>query len=51
LYGDAVQYGLDQLKPPYLQTQCDRPSNFKFIAFLYQHEETEVMDILRLALS
>ncbi|WP_396190293.1 hypothetical protein [Flavobacterium sp.] len=37
----------DLLKLPYLQTQGGNPSKAKAIAFMYQHEETTVMDIVR----
>ena len=37
----------DLLKLKYLQTQGGNPSRAKVIAFLYQHEETTVMDIVR----
>lgn len=39
----------DLLKLPYLQTQGGNPSKAKVIAFLYQHEETTVMNIVRIA--
>ena len=37
----------DLMKLQYLQTQGGNPSRAKVIAFLYQHEETTVMDIVR----
>ena len=37
----------DLLKLPYLQTQGGKPSKSKCLAFLYQHEETMVMKIVR----
>jgi hypothetical protein len=37
----------DLLKLNYLQTQGGNPSRAKVIAFLYQHEETTVMAIVR----
>lgn len=37
----------DLMKLPYLHTQGGNPSRAKVIAFLYQHEETTVMDIVR----
>ena len=37
----------DLLKLKYLQTQGGNPSRAKVIAFLYQHEETTVMTIVR----
>jgi hypothetical protein len=47
LYEGVAQHYPDLLKLPYLQTQSGRPSKAKVIAFLYQHEETAVMDIVR----
>ena len=41
----------DLLKLPYLQTQGGNPSKAKVIAFMYQHEETTVMDIVRCAVA
>jgi hypothetical protein len=41
----------DLLKLQYLQTQGGNPSRAKVIAFLYQHEETTVMDIVRKTLA
>ena len=43
----VVQNYPDLLKLPHLQTQSGRPSKSKVVAFLYQHEETAVMDIVR----
>ena len=40
----------DLFKLKYLQTQGGNPSRAKVVAFLYQHEETSVMDIVRAAL-
>ena len=40
----------DLLALKYLQTQGGNPSRAKVIAFLYQHEETTVMDIVRATL-
>jgi len=39
----------DLLKLPYLQTQGGSPSKSKCVAFLYQHEETAVMEVVRAA--
>ena len=39
----------DLLKLPYLQTQSGSPSKSKCVAFLYQHEETAVMEVVRAA--
>ena len=41
----------DLLKLKYLQTQGGNPSRAKVVAFLYQHDETTVMNIVRDALS
>ncbi|MCE2677345.1 MAG: hypothetical protein LW632_04295, partial [Burkholderiaceae bacterium] len=41
----------DLLRLKYLQTQGGNPSRAKVIAFLYQHEETTVMDIVRATLA
>ena len=51
LYERVTQHYPDLLKLPYLQTQSGRPSKAKVIAFLYQHEETAVMDIVRATLA
>ncbi len=49
LFNSIKQQRPDLLKLPYLQTQGGRPSKSKCVAFLYQHEETAVMDIVRAA--
>ena len=36
----------DLLGKPFLQTPSGRPSKSKILAYLYQHDETEVMDIV-----
>jgi len=36
----------DLLSKPFLQTASGRPSKSKILAYLYQHDETEVMDIV-----
>ena len=36
----------DLLSKPFLQTPSGRPSKSKILAYLYQHDETEVMDIV-----
>jgi len=36
----------DLLSKPFLQTASGRPSKPKILAYLYQHDETEVMDIV-----
>ncbi len=51
LYQTAVVQYPDLLKLPYLQTQSGKPSKPKIVAFLYQHEETEVMNIVRAAMA
>ncbi len=50
LYDGVVKKYPDLLRLPYLQTQSGRPSKSKVIAYMYQHEETEVMDVVREAL-
>lgn len=50
LYQGTVRQYPDLLKLPYLQTQSGNPSKPKIVAFLYQHDETEVMDIVRATL-
>ena len=47
LFNGVKQQQPDLLKLPYLQTQSGRPSKSKCIAFLYQHQETFVMNIVR----
>lgn len=39
----------DLLKKPILQTQAGRVSRSKVVAYLYQHEETKVMQVLKQA--
>ena len=36
----------DLLSKPFLQTPSGRPSKSKILAYLYQHDETEVMDVV-----
>lgn len=47
LFDTFKQMRPDLLKLSYLQTQGGNPSKAKVIAFMYQHEETMVMDIVR----
>lgn len=49
LFNGIKQQRPDLLKLPYLQTQGGSPSKSKCVAFLYQHEETAVMDVVRAA--
>lgn len=51
LFNGIKQQRPDLLKLPYLQTQSGSPSKSKCVAFLYQHEETMVMNIVRDALA
>lgn len=51
LFDGIKQQRPDLLKLPYLQTQKGKPSKSKCVAFLYQHEETFVMNIVREALA
>jgi hypothetical protein len=47
LFNGIKQQRPDLLKLPYLQTQGGSPSKSKCVAFLYQHEETAVMEVVR----
>ena len=49
LFNGIKQQRPDLLKLPYLQTQGVNPSTSKCVAFLYQHEETAVMEVVRAA--
>lgn len=49
LFDGIKQQRPDLLKLPYLQTQKGMPSKSKCVAFLYQHQETMVMNIVRAA--
>jgi hypothetical protein len=49
LYNHFKQLRPDLLKESYLQTASGRPSKAKVLAYLYQHGETQVMDIFRRA--
>lgn len=49
LFDTFKQMRPDLLKLTYLQTQGGNPSKAKVIAFMYQHEETTAMDIVRRA--
>ena len=49
LFNGIKQQRPDLLKLLYLQTQGGRPSKSKCVAFLYQHEETAVMEVVRAA--
>jgi len=49
LFGLFKLHRPDLLKEAYLQTESGRPSKAKVLAFLYQHGETQVMDIVRQA--
>jgi hypothetical protein len=49
LFDNFKQGCADLLKLSYLQTQGGNLSKAKVIAFMYQHEETTVMDIVRSA--
>jgi hypothetical protein len=47
---DTVKQQLPELlRDPSLQTPSGRPSKAKVVAFLYQHNETVVMDVVRAA--
>ena len=47
LYGLFKRFRPDLLLEPYLQTDSGRPSKAKVLAYLYQHGETHVMNIVR----
>jgi hypothetical protein len=47
LFNGIKQQRPDLLKQPYLQTQKGNASRSKCEAFLYQHQETLVMNIVR----
>ncbi len=49
LYDLFKKFRSDLLLERYLQTESGRPSKSKVLAFLYQHGETQVMDIVRQA--
>lgn len=51
LFNGIKQQRPDLLKLPYLQTQKGMPSKSKCVAFLYQHQETMVMNIVRAAVA
>jgi hypothetical protein len=46
LYERVKAQRRDLLSKPFLQTPSGRPSKSKILAYLYQHDETEVMDIV-----
>jgi hypothetical protein len=49
LYNLFKKFRPDLLLERYLQTESGRPSKAKVLAYLYQHGETQVMDIVRQA--
>ena len=49
LYDLFKKFRPDLLLERYLQTESGRPSKSKVLAYLYQHGETQVMDIVRQA--
>ncbi len=49
LYDLFKKFRSDLLLERYLQTESGRPSKAKVLAYLYQHGETQVMDIVRQA--
>jgi len=49
LYDLFKKFRPDLLLEGYLQTESGRPSKAKVLAYLYQHGETQVMDIVRQA--
>lgn len=51
LFNGVKKYSPSLLTLTYLQTQSGQPSKSKVIAYLYQHSETVVMDIVRAAMT
>jgi hypothetical protein len=49
LFGQFKRHHADLLQLPCLQTPSGRASKAKVLAYLYQHGETQVMDIVRTA--
>jgi hypothetical protein len=47
LYDKVKQERAELLKQPFLQTASGRPSKSKILAYLYQHDETEIMNVVR----
>ena len=47
LYEKVQEQRKDLLKKPFLQTPSGRPSKSKILAYLYQHDETEIMGVVR----
>jgi hypothetical protein len=47
LFAKVKQERQDLLRLPVLQTKSGRPSKAKVLAYLYQHDETEIMDVVR----
>jgi hypothetical protein len=47
LFSKVKQERQDLLRLPVLKTKSGRPSKAKVLAYLYQHDETEIMDVVR----
>lgn len=47
LYEMVKEHCTELLQKPFLQTPSGRPSKSKILAYLYQHDETEIMDVVR----
>jgi len=47
LYDKVKQERAELLKLPFLQTVSGRPSKSKILAYLYQHDESEIMGVVR----
>jgi hypothetical protein len=47
IFAKVKQACKDLLELPLLQTKSGRPSKAKILAYLYQHDETTVMDVVR----
>lgn len=47
IYEEVKRERADLLKLPFLQTASGRPSKSKILSYLYQHDETEIMNVVR----
>ena len=47
IYEEVKRERTDLLKLPFLQTASGRPSKSKILSYLYQHDETEIMNVVR----
>ena len=47
IYEEVKRERADLLKLPFLQTASGWPSKSKILSYLYQHDETEIMNVVR----